>query len=1013
MLNVPVYTTYGSMNRGLAISLVSIFTISVLAPFASATGMQACTLNGGTCDTWDKADDGTENQQDWIVGIYEFDLVDTSTINMQMSWALHEFNRTTLGLDGALLNAALAAEGMSPQDGAPADLIRNYFDQTTAGPGTPTVKDKLILEVNDTIEELLSGGFGSVNSISTDYVNSISNSGITTTCTDDPSMDSASEAGLSNNVFDPPICFSVTASVTLSTSTFNLGSVDPLTLERVYRGMLVMGSDITSNFDLFSEPGHNSVFVINPPDFATVKSVDSEGTRVIKQGPPSYMAAQWEIDNLDAPLGGERLTQTASVEIGHRNSTQTSSVEIGPEDTGITLHVTLDLSDENSAWVDIVAGINHIDEATMSDWGISLVDVTENAQIPWVTSDGIRLAYQSDLVDLDNFTNNFPMDLVGDAIESAVPGVGDVIIGNPSWVSQSLSVGIPEPAGGLNFTHVSCPESLPPGTQIYYCVEGPNAMDGSHPIYLRATSNTFELRMLDLIKQEVDDSTGLLDVIQESDLQRILDSGLTIETEFGQDLLQDMIPDDLPPSELTLELILPPWLQTATGDGSIVLVERSNGVDDLAISIGDPNSYDPRHAILDSDGEEICSADEADWSCIDLDVELDVSDLNFNEWGPSIDLTASFSATVDVYRIKIPDEVLDELKSDNTTVSLEVIPSDLIRLGIDIGGRLAEPLTDDVNIGAEEDYNLEFTTEGLEALVEQIGIELTNELHESAEEASNQEEDIEIDMSGIQIITSLENLGGIGTSIGDETPIRLSVKIPEFTFEAGVTNGWNGIIDGEPTVGVVTALQSPLINAVNSFQNLLTNVGLTSLQMGGSGLDIDNNGEPFEFSFDSANIELNEETDSDLRGDVTFLMPDGITLENFQTANGWEKVDEVDGRQRITLSLESLTAGEEITFSVKVSWWYVLSQIWIYPTIILSLIVWRVRARRKKKKRKRELAAAAETKIVSAGSGKGGLSDSDFAALSAGYDPTATSSGGFDLYADDKDLSMYDDESWN
>ena len=75
--------------------------------------------------------------------------------------------------------------------------------------------------------------------------------------------------------------------------------------------------------------------------------------------------------------------------------------------------------------------------------------------------------------------------------------------------------------------------------------------------------------------------------------------------------------------------------------------------------------------------------------------------------------------------------------------------------------------------------------------------------------------------------------------------------------------------------------------------------------------------------------------------------------------------------------------------------------------------MWRVRARRKKKKRKRELAAAAETKVVSAGSGKGGLSDSDFAALSAGYDPTATSSGGFDLYDDDKDLAMYDDEPWN
>ena len=105
--------------------------------------------------------------------------------------------------------------------------------------GTPTVRDKLSSEVNDTIEELLSSGFGSVNSISTSYVNSISNSGQVTTCSDDPDMDTASEAGLENNVFDPPICFSVTASVSLSTSTFNFGGVDPLTLERVYQECLL------------------------------------------------------------------------------------------------------------------------------------------------------------------------------------------------------------------------------------------------------------------------------------------------------------------------------------------------------------------------------------------------------------------------------------------------------------------------------------------------------------------------------------------------------------------------------------------------------------------------------------------------------------------------------------------------------------------------------------------------------------------------------------------------------
>ena len=54
---------------------------------------------------------------------------------------------------------------------------------------------------------------------------------------------------------------------------------------------------------------------------------------MIKSGPPSYMAAQWDIDNLDAPIGGERISREVSVEIGYRNSTQTSSVTISPEET--------------------------------------------------------------------------------------------------------------------------------------------------------------------------------------------------------------------------------------------------------------------------------------------------------------------------------------------------------------------------------------------------------------------------------------------------------------------------------------------------------------------------------------------------------------------------------------------------------------------------------------------------------------------------------------------------------
>jgi hypothetical protein len=996
------------MKSRLALFLSLLFVISIFTPLSSAAGMISCTDGeGGICDTWNKAHDGTANQQDWIEGVYEFDLVDTSTINMEMSWALHEFNRSTLGLVSPLINNAWAFEGMSAEDGAPADLIRNYFDMQITP--TTTVKEKLIMEVDDSIQELLDSGFGTVNSISTTYTDSISNSGITTTCSEDPDTDSNEEnPSLDNNVFDPPICFSVNASVTLSTSTFNLGSVDPLTLDRVYRGMLVMGSDITSEFDLFSDPGHKSVFVINPPDFATVKSVDSLGVQIVRSGPPSYMAAQWSIDNRDAPFGGDRISQIAAVEIGHRNSTQTNSVEVSSQDTGVTLDVTLDLSDESSAWIDIVAGINHLDQSTMDDWGVSLVDVTQNAKVPWVTSDGIRLAYQNDLIELDDFTNNFPMGNIGDSIEDAVPGVGNIEINSPTWVSQSIVLGIPEPSGGLNYTHNDCPESLPPGTEVNYCIEGPNAMDGSHPIYLRATSNAFNLSLLDLVKQEVNDPTGLIDVIEESDMRKLLDAGLTIETQFGEDLLQNMIPDNLPPTELTLELILPMWMQAATGDSSITLVQRATGVNDLSISMAGPSAYSPRHAILDSNDKEICSADEVDWTCINLDVDTSISNLDFNEWGPSIELTASLTATIDVYRIKIPDEVVDLMKAGDTTVTLEVIPSDLIRLGFDITDRLAEPISKDVNLVEGEDSSFDLTTSGLQKFVKNLGKDLTKGIHESSAELGAQDDFTELDLTGFQVITSLENLGGIGSTFGDETPIRLKVRIPEFTMKAGVTNGWGGIMDGNPTLGVTTVFHSPILTAANSFSNALTTIGTQFVQMGGSGLTLDNNGEAINFKTEPQELDLNSIDErlpeSELKGEITFLLPEGITLENFQTANGWEKTGTEDGRQKITISLESFIAGDEFTFSIQVSWWYILSQIWIYPTILLSLIVWRVRARRKKKRRKNE--AVASTKIIS--NGKGGLSNSDFAALSAGNDQMLSGNDDFDLYG-----RNLDDDDWD
>ena len=81
-------------NRFLTLCLTLFFATPILAPLASADGMTTCDgLGGSDCDDYDSSDDGTPFQQDWIRGTYNFDLQDTTTIHMTLSWAIREFDR--------------------------------------------------------------------------------------------------------------------------------------------------------------------------------------------------------------------------------------------------------------------------------------------------------------------------------------------------------------------------------------------------------------------------------------------------------------------------------------------------------------------------------------------------------------------------------------------------------------------------------------------------------------------------------------------------------------------------------------------------------------------------------------------------------------------------------------------------------------------------------------------------------------------------------------------------------
>ncbi|MBL6890396.1 MAG: hypothetical protein ISR25_07915, partial [Candidatus Poseidoniaceae archaeon] len=662
------------------------FVIPILAPLASADGMAACDGAGmSECDDYDSNDDGTPNQQDWIRGTYDFDLEDTSRITLSLSWAIREFNRSKVGLDDPLIQSALANDGLDVNDGIPADMIRSYFAYDD---GSGTVGDRMLGEVQSTIQDLLASGFGTVNGINTQYDTSYTEGGVTIPCTTDASIDSVhgAEGASQNNVFDPPLCFSTIADISLSTSTFNLLNNSDLDLERAYQGLLIMGSELTTKFEVFAEPGHASTFSINPPDYATIIGVDSNGSVAARPGPPAYFAGEWTVDNLNAGVGDSRIDQTVSLTMAYRDSATTQVVELDPTDEAVSLYLTVDLFDEQAVQIDFVAGLNYLDETTMTDWGISLVELSELATIPQITSDGIRLAYENGIAPLDDFTDQFPVDSIGDAFSDSIPGNQNIEMSQLTWVSDSVADGIQGAAGGLNYTHsTGCSETVTPPSTITYCIEGPSAMGYNHPIYLRSTSNTFNLGLLDIIKENIPETnfSKQINNITEEDLRRVMDAGLSLETVLNTSFLEDMIPSDLPPTEITLELILPSWIETIGGDDRIILQHSLEGDNRNEISIAGPSPYTFNHPIESEDGTVICVQTQK--TCVSTSLEIDFDTFDVNEWTKSVSVEFGLEASAVVHRVALPQGYYDV--NDDTTIRMEVIPSDLVRLMGDIMSR--------------------------------------------------------------------------------------------------------------------------------------------------------------------------------------------------------------------------------------------------------------------------------------------------------------------------------------
>ena len=974
-------------QQTLAHMLIGLMCLSIFVPMAAAAGMTSCNtaLVPGICDTYVDSHDGTPDYKDWIEGTYDFTMLGTDQLQLELTWAIREFDRAALGLDKQPLASMLANDGLEAKDGAPADLIRNYMDQETDGPGSPTVGEKLQTKIASAIAESL-GSFGEV-SVSTGYVNQYVESGVTTACSTVATTDSEEEGASENNAFNPPICLSTNALIQLDESTFNLAESDDLNLERAYQGLMVMGSEITTSFDFTARSGHLATYTVNPPNYANIASVDSTGQIVEKFDTEVFNSGSWVLDHRTANDADSDLIQPVELTLVHRNRSDTQTVNVPEGSKAMDIFITLNLEDESAATLDFTAGMYYLDAATLEDWGVSLTDSAEKATVPIVTSDGIRLAYHNGLVDLSNFTSQFPVDDIAEGVSSTVAGIDTITMSEMRWISSRPAIGS-MPAGGLNYSHsTGCSEVPSGGVDLNYCIRGEAAMGVTNPVYLETSSRPFSMRLIDILSENNnnDEIGKVLAELKKEDFERVLNAGLTLETVLNSSYLSDIVPANLPPSEVTLEIILPDWVRTANGTDRLILKDTLGGDDRNAISFAGTDPYDWRHAIRGDDQNVICKSTNK--TCVISSIEMDALSFDVNEWDLSLAFEFALDADVSVYRIGIPSEFLDALDTGEHSVSMQALPSDLIRLGLEIASRVDQPLNRTIDLGdifgafcpgfsiCNESLTFEFTSEGLMAFVKRVGELFTQFIQEAAKELMELDNFNfkEIDISDFQVKTRLKGVGVPDLDVSDDEPLSLTLQIPKVKFSLKIDPDFKKIREGNTTglkVSLVTdVIRSTFIEPMALMMQGITGM-LTNSIIGPGGLTLPNGAKnandvltlPFVL-----NSTLNEDFELAVNGPIKIILPSGITLENLKSSQGNIYSEKIDGRQEITYTMPAGDVEDEITFQLHLSWVYFLVQFWKYPAIMLILLMLYVRRRRKKRAkrntRKAKFAIASKPKI--------------------------------------------------
>ena len=906
------------------------------------------TWNGGNgiCDDYDSGLDATVTDE-WVEGQVRMVMETASTIEMSIEFGIYELPRDELGL------VDIDLEGDStPSDGIPADYIRNYRDLVRSG---SSVEDKMIDYVEDLIQEIIDENFPGATIGPLQPTSEITFfSREEAACTINPDIDSVDEElDRDNDPFYPPICLRSALSLIIDPT--NIG-MDPNTgdVDRMMQGLMLMGGEVISNFTTVASSGHYLEYVMIPPSFATVSSVNSPAEIFpLDQSDQAKTGARVSINNLAGSPFSEPTLVNLIATLDSGSFPPDWQSEAGPS---VRLEVYVDLRDQMNSRIYLNIYVHHLDADVLADWGLNLESST--IKLDSITSDGIRM-FDSELdVDVFDMLTSFPIESLSESFTNYL-GV-DVLFQTPFFATADES-------GGLDFIHTpgtTCEENL----AYRYCLENPGAMASTYPVILQTGTIPSEMQVSNIVNQLIQHAEGEvssldLSILTDEDLASIM-SVLELELEVDTSFLNDGLPENFPTTDTSMYVLLPEWLDLDGSDSEILeFHSNSNSNENLGISGSRP--YDWQHAIClksgrggvsdptkctDDSEDLICGSQQE--TCVSMDVDLEIERMAIRETKSAIEFEFTAEVTLEIYRLGV------NLEEENMEIS--PIPADIIRRIIAIGDRRSGGLLEGSDLQAtiplsSGDYNLEVSNSGL--------IGLSDALMDEVEKAFEE----------------IEKIGSQDLIIGSETlnsnleikPLPIALEIPSMTMPLNME-----VSDTNPIeIGVrvsTSSLTVALIPGVEdevkiSFAPASVEANPLTSVFADLGLQFSDFGVSSESAiFYSVVPPIMENTlwgliKSSARLEIT--IPDSIRLLEFESEKGLGYVEVIDGKQVLSYRTpvcpeaknwpQCYRQHDTISWSIEVSYIFILGEVAQYILVILvflGLAISRWRRRRKARK---------------------------------------------------------------